>query len=360
MVTSLSDECVSIRRYLPLSSAKEASKAVPAEAPTRSAGQVRKIPIEYDDVRHPTDLSIDDVVHPLVEVSSVCAVARRAVKWRDMTAEAIECSGSGVVNYRFQGAAHLLVVYERCERVSGESFVEGLPPSAFRSLSQRMTFVPAGCEYRERQESDAFTRIIFFYFDPARLTRRQIEEAALTPRLFFEDKALWHTAVRLNCMTRNVASVDRLYFKALGIVLIHDLATRNVVGPVRQATLRGGLAGWQQRAVAAYIEENLAKRIMLSTLAKLARLSPHHFCRAFKQSFGTPPHRYQNERRVEHAKALLAKPRPSMTDIAMVLGFSSSSSFTTTFRKITGLTPTAYTRSLPSPGAASARLCLRL
>jgi hypothetical protein len=41
-----------------------------------------------------------------------------------------------------------------------------------------------------------------------------------------------------------------------------------------------------------YIEGHLAEHISLATLAQLVRLSPHYFCRAFKQSFGLPPHRY--------------------------------------------------------------------
>ena len=82
------------------------------------------------------------------------------------------------------------------------------------------------------------------------------------------------------------------------------------------------------------------------TLAKLVRLSPYYFCRAFKQSFGMPPHRYHGSRRIEHAKILLAKPASSVTEIGMTVGFCETSSFSAAFRKATGLTPTAYRRSL--------------
>ena len=44
--------------------------------------------------------------------------------------------------------------------------------------------------------------------------------------------------------------------------------------------------------MAQYIEEHLAEDPSLATLADVARLSPYHFVRAFKQSFGLPPHRY--------------------------------------------------------------------
>jgi AraC family transcriptional regulator len=75
-------------------------------------------------------------------------------------------------------------------------------------------------------------------------------------------------------------------------------------------------------------------------------LSTYHFCRAFKQSFGIPPYRYHTSRRINRAKALLANPAPSVTNIGLAVGFSETSSFTAAFRKATGLTPTAYHRSL--------------
>jgi len=110
--------------------------------------------------------------------------------------------------------------------------------------------------------------------------------------------------------------------------------------------VRGGLAGWQQRIVTSYIEEHLSEQIPINMLAQLVRLSPYYFCRAFKQSFGVPPHRYHNNQRIELAKTLLADPMRSVTDIGLMLGFSETSSFTSAFGKMTGLTPTAYRRSL--------------
>jgi len=74
--------------------------------------------------------------------------------------------------------------------------------------------------------------------------------------------------------------------------------------------------------------------------------TPYHFCRAFKQSFGQPPHRYHTSRRIEHAKALLAQSRLSVTEIGLRVGFNESSSFTAAFRKSTRHTPAAYARSL--------------
>jgi AraC family transcriptional regulator len=75
-------------------------------------------------------------------------------------------------------------------------------------------------------------------------------------------------------------------------------------------------------------------------------LSPYYFCRAFKQSFGIPPHRYHIKRRIERAKTLLADPASSVTDVALELGFSETSSFSAAFRHTACTTPSEYRRTL--------------
>ena len=214
-------------------------------------------------------------------------------------------------------------------------------------MARKLTFVPAGHEYCERHEPRVLSRAVYFYLDPEKVpTRSETANAALAPRLYFEDATLWDTAMKLKQLVESGGFDNRHYFEALGVVLAHELVRLNAGARRIEAPARGGLAPWQQRIVTAYIEEHLAEQIPLATLAQLARLSPYYFCRAFKQSLGLPPHRYHNKRRIEQAKMLLAKPAPSVTDIGMTVGFSETSSFTTAFRKATGLTPTAYHRSV--------------
>jgi AraC family transcriptional regulator len=169
--------------------------------------------------------------------------------------------------------------------------------------------------------------------------------------LLFEDATLLDTALKLRRLIETAGCDNNPYFEALGTVLAHELVRLNGKTPGIEARAKGGLAAWQQRSALAYIEKHLAEPIALATLADLVGLSPYHFCRAFKQSLGLPPHRYHRRRRIEHAKLLLATRAPSVTDIGLTVGYSETSSFTAAFHKTTGLTPTAYRRTLPEPQA---------
>ena len=190
-------------------------------------------------------------------------------------------------------------------------------------------------------------RLLYVYIEPTEL-RSALNPASslLNPRRLFEDAALWSTITKLRGLLQSPLPDSLRYFEALGAVLMHELVRLNS-GPSRGETpARGGLATWQQRLVVSYIEEHVSEPISLATLAHLARLSPYHFSRAFKQSFGVPPHRYHTNRRIELAKTLLEKRAFSVTDIGSRLGFSETSSFTAAFRKTTGLTPSRYHRSI--------------
>jgi AraC family transcriptional regulator len=282
-----------------------------------------------------------------VEVAPSEIVKRRAVAWRGMAAEIVQATRRERVEYRFRAPFHLLAVHEQGARTDGETIVEGLPRSTLRDLKHKLTFVPAGHEYYEGHDPRILSRVVYFYFDPARMPLNSESGAVRTsfaPRLFFEDSALRETALKLATLIETEGD-NRPYLEALGAVLTHELARLNQSTPDKGPPVRGGLAAWQQRVVIAYIEEHLAEQIPVAKLAELVRLSPYYFCRAFKQSLGLPPHRYHMSRRIEHAKTLLGDASPSVTDIGLTVGFSETSSFTAAFRRVTGLTPTAYRRN---------------
>jgi AraC family transcriptional regulator len=181
--------------------------------------------------------------------------------------------------------------------------------------------------------------------DPAGFQKSSNAEAQYAPRAFFEDAVFWETASKLKSVIERGKSERMLYSEALARVLAHELSCSDQDLVRTSSVSHGGLASWQMRAVTAYVEEHLGRQTSLLTLAGLARLSQHHFCRAFKHSFGISPHQYLVERRIERAKILLADRASSVTDVGLILGYSQTSSFSVAFRKITAQTPSEFRRN---------------
>jgi AraC family transcriptional regulator len=274
---------------------------------------------------------------------------RQIAAWRGLSGEVIRIVSQDSFESDYQGPCHLLVLYTQAARHRGESIVEGLPRSTLHDFSNKLTFVPAGRRFRESQDPRASTRSTYFHIDPRGALvepEAAFAEAEWTPRLFFDDPVLRQTALKLEALIEAGRSGSRLYAEALGIVLVHELLRLNGGAVPAEPPMRGGLAGWQRRSVAQYIEEHMSEQISLRKLAELARLSAFHFSRAFKQSFGMPPHRYHTSRRIDRAKILLAKPNQSVTEIALDVGFGDASAFTAAFHKLAGRTPTEYRRSI--------------
>lgn len=88
-------------------------------------------------------------------------------------------------------------------------------------------------------------------------------------------------------------------------------------------------------------------------MARAAGLSRAHFSREFSAAFGESPHSYLLTRRMERAAALLRNTDRSVAEVCFSVGLQSVGSFTTTFKRTYGVTPTRYRASFP-PAAASA------
>jgi AraC-like DNA-binding protein len=93
----------------------------------------------------------------------------------------------------------------------------------------------------------------------------------------------------------------------------------------------------------------------VAALARAAHLSPAHFSRAFRRAFGETPHQYLLTRRLERAAALLRNTDRSVADICFTVGLRSVGSFTTSFGRAFGLSPTAYRGAHP-PASSRIRI----
>lgn len=134
---------------------------------------------------------------------------------------------------------------------------------------------------------------------------------------------------------------------------LHDAST--LLAPTSPAAARGllprrfrpgGLARWQVRRALAHIEANLASKMESRELADLVSFSKSHFSRAFKRSLGLPPMAYVLSRRVARAKLMIATTCEQLTDIALACGFADQAHLNRSFRRIVGMTPGLWRRTM--------------
>jgi AraC-like DNA-binding protein len=98
------------------------------------------------------------------------------------------------------------------------------------------------------------------------------------------------------------------------------------------------------------MDRSYAQPLDVPSLARIAHVSPAHFSRTFRDTFGETPHRYLQRRRIERAMFLLWQTDRSITEICLDVGFASLGTFSRTFSRIVGETPTEYReRADPKP-----------
>jgi AraC family transcriptional regulator len=117
----------------------------------------------------------------------------------------------------------------------------------------------------------------------------------------------------------------------------------------------GGLPKWRAKQALAYIEANLGSKIAIGELADIVALSKSHFARAFKRSFGSSPMTYVATRRVERAKLMMTSSPERLSDIALACGFADQSHLCRYFRRVVGISPGLWRRSIAAPNPTALR-----
>jgi len=110
---------------------------------------------------------------------------------------------------------------------------------------------------------------------------------------------------------------------------------------VKDHPVRAGLSPIHRRKIKSSINDRLNEKLTIEKLAKLVGLSPFHFARMFKLSFGETPAQFINRTRIEKVKQYLKTPQP-IAEISVSTGFSQQSHMTHQFKKMTGVTPATY------------------
>lgn len=102
-------------------------------------------------------------------------------------------------------------------------------------------------------------------------------------------------------------------------------------------------------------DARFAEAVGVEEMARAAGLSRAHFSREFRRTFGVSPHAYLLTRRLERAATLLRTTDHSVAAVCLDVGLTSVGSFTTSFKRAYGKTPTEYRATYP-PAAARARV----
>ncbi len=129
---------------------------------------------------------------------------------------------------------------------------------------------------------------------------------------------------------------------ALSSYLVRQYSTT----PRAERNFTGGMAPSMLRRSVEFMDAHLAGSLRLSDLAHEAGLSASHFVRSFRQSTGKTPYQFLLLRRVERAQIAMRDRRASLTQVALASGFADQHHLARVFRRVTGVTPSSYRRSL--------------
>jgi len=162
----------------------------------------------------------------------------------------------------------------------------------------------------------------------------------LPAQLCLRDDALKQLAGSIVRELRQGELAARLRIESLGLAFAVQLLRRHAL-----VQKPAGLSTRRLRQVIEFMDAHAAEDLSVADLAAAVGLSQFHFIRAFRKATGRTPHQYLLSLRVELVKRRMRE-GAALAVIAKECGFSSQQHLTTAFRKLVGVTPAAWRRSL--------------
>ena len=207
-----------------------------------------------------------------------------------------------------------------------------------------VALVPAGRLF-PRVKIDREVPLIDLFLPPDILlnaTGESISQVELRSHFKLHDPLIQQMALALKTELEVAGEDSKLYANSMATALGAHLIQRYTVKNSTVKEYRGGLSPYQLGIIVEYIQEHLDRDLSLDLLASLINISPHYFASLFKQSTGTPPHKYVTNCRLEKAKTLLHQRELPIALICLEVGFKNQSHFTRVFRQYFKITPKAY------------------
>src|SRR3984893_2071781 len=269
----------------------------------------------------------------------------RRMSWSWFSAELVRIQPREL-DFRVRGDAAYLALHNYVPS-EGETTINGASRSTLTDARDKLTFAPIGSSVQgwnrfKGRVSSAFA----VHLVPPTSGHDANDISKIPPSLYFENNNLKATLQKLQSVLDGSGIDDHAYAETLGLLLLWEL--RHAADPKYSQTnpVRGGLTVLQLRRVKEFVDAHISKEIGISELANLVGLSQFHFIRAFKHSAGLSPYQYVLSARIGVAKAMLSKRDLSISDVALTVGFSDPGQLNRVFRKLIGVTPTAFRREI--------------
>lgn len=189
------------------------------------------------------------------------------------------------------------------------------------------------------------------HLDPAFVGRVAVSNLGDLPGQiqFFSNLCFYNSQVKTLCLAL-LDEVEQdgfhgaLYAESLATALITVLLKIQEPNRASDESAKKRIAQPNLRLVCDYIEAHLKEDLHLEQLGEMVGLGPYRFGEIFRLALGESPHRYVIARRIDRAKLLLRTAGVPLPEIALRLGFTNHAHFTSTFRRVVGLTPSHYRR----------------
>jgi AraC family transcriptional regulator len=269
----------------------------------------------------------------------------KRMSWSWFSAELVRIQPTEL-EFRVKGDAAYLALHDYV-RSDGETTINGGSRSTLTDAREKLTFAPIGSSVEgwncfQGRVSSAFA----VHLNPPTSGHDANDISKVPPSLYFENNNLKVTLQKLRSVLEGSGIEDRAYAETLGLLLLWEL--RHAADPKHShlKPVRGGLTGHQLRFVKEFVDVHISKEIGISELASLVGLSQFHFIRAFKHSVGLSPYQYVLSARISVARKMLSERDLSIADVALAVGFSDAAQLNRVFRKLIGVTPTAFRRGM--------------
>lgn len=214
----------------------------------------------------------------------------------------------------------------------------------------RFCLMPKGCE--SRWQVGTVQQMMHLYFDEQYLKQLALTTFDIDPRTLNLPELTFFESAGLEAMIRHqMATVD---WQASENQLLMEQLTNTILVSMLQnqqvskftSQVKGGLAPRIQVQVCDFIHANFHRQIFLSELAQIAQLSEYHFCRMFKENMALTPQEYLTKVRIEQVKHLCQTTTSALSEIALRCGFANQSHMGRYFKKLIGISPSAYRKHL--------------